>query len=101
MRTLGELSTVLSDAAQAASTDKSDLAEAAGVTRVTLRRALTGSDFKVSTLFAIADKLGLEVVLVPKGAARGLAADTLAATPQVKTRVEAALERMKKAGEAE
>ncbi|MCX5544773.1 XRE family transcriptional regulator [Paraburkholderia sp. CNPSo 3076] len=87
---------MLSDDAQSASADKSDLAAATGVTRVTLRRALTGSDFKVSTLFAIADKLGLEVVLVPKGAARGLAAETQAAAPQVKTLVQAALERVRK-----
>ncbi|KKB64389.1 hypothetical protein WM40_05550 [Robbsia andropogonis] len=100
MRTLGELSAVLSDAVQSGSTDKSDLAAAAGVTRVTLRRALTGSDFKVSTLFAIADQLGLEVVLVPKEAARGLVAESLVAAPHVKTRVEAALERVKKVGDA-
>jgi hypothetical protein len=61
--------------------------------------ALTGSNLKVSTLFAMTDKLGLEVVLVPKGAASGLAEENQAAVPQVKTLVEAALERVRKVGD--
>jgi hypothetical protein len=59
--------------------------------------ALTGSHLKVSTLFAIADKL--EVVLVPKGAARRLAEETQAAAPQVKTLVVTAFERVRKVGD--
>jgi transcriptional regulator with XRE-family HTH domain len=49
------------------------LRESAGVSRQTLTNVLKGTeDFKVSTLLALADRLGLELLLVPRAAARGL-----------------------------
>ena len=46
----------------------------AGVSARTLTLLLSGNhDFKLSTLLAVADRLGLELVLVPKAAAAALA----------------------------
>lgn len=48
---------------------KLQLASDAGITYRTLSHVLGGEqDFKVSTLLAVADRLGLEFVLVPKEA---------------------------------
>ncbi len=71
--------------------------EAAGLSRQTFVNVMGGeSDFKLSTLLAVADRLGLELLLLPKGAARGLTGD--AAAPVVETLVDAA--RQRAAGEA-
>lgn len=44
------------------------LVREAGLSPRTLQLILSGEhDFKLSSLFAIADRLGLEMVLVPKG----------------------------------
>jgi len=44
------------------------LGQSAGVSRRTMGHVLCGErDFKVSTLMSVADALGLELVLVPKG----------------------------------
>jgi len=46
----------------------------------------------MSTLFTLADRLGLEMVLVPKGAAQAVSAGAVT-QPVVKSRVQKALER--------
>jgi transcriptional regulator with XRE-family HTH domain len=70
------------------------LAEQAGTTPQTLWHVMSGNrDFKVSTLLALADRLGMELVLVPKEAAPGLEGERPGA-PAVKTKVQAALERI-------
>jgi len=70
------------------------LRDAAGVSQRTLTNVLSGEqDFKVSTLLAIADRLGLDVVLVPKGAASVLDVPSVTA-PKVQTRIEAARRRL-------
>ncbi len=52
-----------------------DLREAAGVSRQTLANVLKGTeDYRLSTLLALADRLGLELLLLPKEAARGFQA---------------------------
>ncbi len=50
-------------------------------------------DFKLSTLLALADRLGLELLLVPKGAASAMGAGDVA-PPLVKSRVQAALDKL-------
>lgn len=69
MKTLGEVSKVLSERAERRRYGKMQLAADAGVTYRTLSHVLGGEqDFKVSTLMAVADRLGLELMLVPKEA---------------------------------
>lgn len=77
MKTVSEISGRLRSALDQSKLRQLDLAESAGVARQTLTKVLSGrEDFKVSTLLALADKLGLELVMVPKGAAEGLHAST-------------------------
>lgn len=53
---------------------QASLRDAAGISRQTMANVLSGtSDYKLSTLFAVADRLGLDVVLVPKDVSYGLA----------------------------
>ena len=73
------------------------LREAAGLSRQTFTNVMSGdNDFKLSTLLALADRLGLELLLLPKGAARGLTPE--AEGPVVETLVD--LARQRAAGEA-
>jgi transcriptional regulator with XRE-family HTH domain len=73
MRTIPDLSAELRGAVKSAGLTQEALREAAGVSRQTLTNVLKGTeDFKVSTLLAVADRLGLELLLLPKAAARGL-----------------------------
>lgn len=77
MNTLQTFAGMLKTAARGRGINFSDLSGRAGVSRMTLRKVLSGEeDYRVSTLLALADKLGLDVVLVPKAAARGIAAPT-------------------------
>jgi len=68
----------------------------AGISRRTLTNVLSGtSDYKVTTLLAVADRLGLEIVVLPKEAARGLESAAFTPTaPKVRTAVQAALDRL-------
>jgi DNA-binding XRE family transcriptional regulator len=73
MITIPELSKALKQALKTCGVTQAWLRESAGVSRQTMNNVLGGkADYKVSTLLAVADRLGLEVVLVPKSAARGL-----------------------------
>lgn len=94
MRTLSEIAQALGRRLTDVSYRKVKLAADAGVNFRTLQHVLTGSqDYKVSTLIAVADRLGLELVLVPKDAARAMVTENPA--PEVQSRVQAALERLK------
>lgn len=94
MRTLAEVSDMLAQHALQSSYGKLKLAEDSGVTYRTLQHVLSGTkDYKVSTLMAVADRLGLELVLVPKEAARGMT--DARPEPEVRSRVQAALDRLK------
>lgn len=67
------------------------LREAAGLSARTLTLMLSGThDFKLSSLLAVADRLGLELVLVPKGAARGLALPATSAPASVPSLIDLA-----------
>lgn len=92
MTTLPEIAAALRETLGRNGLTQSQLRVLAGVSQRTLTHVLSGrDDFKLSTLLAVADRLGLELLLVPKGAA--LAVDAGATRePQVKSRVAAALE---------
>lgn len=98
MKTLPELSTSLDRRARALEYGRLQLARDAGVTYRTLSHVLGGvQDFKVSTLLAVADRLGLELMLVPTEARQVAMPDT-EAPPVVPTKVQAALDRLKGQG---
>jgi transcriptional regulator with XRE-family HTH domain len=93
MKSLPEIATFLRERAKTLGLTREELGVRAGVTRKTLWNVLSGSsDYKVTTLLAILDRLGYELAIVPKGAAAGLAnAESLEPTPPaVMTRVQAA-----------
>jgi transcriptional regulator with XRE-family HTH domain len=67
-----------------------------GVSRRTLTNVLSGtSDYKVTTLLATAEQLGLDVVLIPKEAAQAMRAPLTPKTPTVPSVVQTALDRIK------
>jgi len=96
MNTLPEFATLLRERMAAMGATQLALSQGAGLTRRTLALVLSGRhDFKLTTLLALLDKLGLEVMIVPKGAAAGLApepADTGA--PPVKSLIDLGQERL-------
>ena len=92
--TLQRLADLLRRQLQLSGLSQQRLRMAAGISKQTLTNVLSGSaDYKVTTLLAVAEKLGLEVVLVPKGAAEAVHGE-LAAPPAVRSRVQAALEQV-------
>lgn len=90
MKTIAEISDVLRSSLQQQGQTQASLRESAGIAQRTLTNVLSGDqDFKVSTLLALADRLGLELLLVPKGAAA--AVDTWSVSkPKIPTRIEVA-----------
>jgi transcriptional regulator with XRE-family HTH domain len=94
MATITEISARLRRAARDAGMTQQSLREAAGISRQTLVNVFKGTeDFRVSTLLALADRLGLEVLLVPKSAARGLQPQAVA--PVVETVVDQVRKRLR------
>ncbi len=92
MLTLPEISGLLREEARRHGLTQARLADKAGISARTLTHVLSGQeDFRVSTLMAVAHQLGLEVVLVPKDAARAVAAGE-AIGPPVRSVVTDALE---------
>lgn len=94
MKSISELSTVLRSGLERRKMTQAELLVSAGVSQRTLTNVLGGhSDFKVSTLLALADRVGLELVLVPKGAVMAMQAGPT--TPvSVPSRVGAARSRL-------
>jgi len=93
MKSHPEVAKVLRDAISHRKVSQAQLHEEAGISQRTLTNVLSGDeDFKMSTLFALADRLGLEMLLVPKGAAQAVSAGAVT-KPVVKTRVQKSLER--------
>lgn len=73
MNTLKELSKYLADAKQSARMTDARLAAACGLSRQSVARALSGHEnFTATTLLAMADAMGMAVLLVPKEAAQAL-----------------------------
>ena len=99
MKTIAELSQSLEERTRALKYGKLQLASDAGVTYRTLSHVLGGTqDFKVSTLLAVADRLGMELMLVPAEARQVFVQDSTSRAA-VPTKVQAALERLKGQGE--
>lgn len=93
MTTLPEIANILRARLQQQGHTQAQLRESAGISQRTLTNVFSGEqDFKVSTLLALADRLGLELLLVPKGAAAAVEAGAVA-KPKVPTRIEMARRR--------
>jgi len=72
-----------------------DLRERAGIARRTLTAVLSGeSDYKVITLMAVLDRLVHEMVIVPSTAVRAIPSERKPTEPIVKTKVQAATEKL-------
>lgn len=98
MNSIHEISTELREALSHSGLKQQDLRETAGVSRQTLANVLKGTeDYKLTTLLALADRLGLELVLMPKAAARGL--QPRKAAPVVETVIERVRKRLASTGE--
>jgi len=96
MKTLQQLADTLRTHIARLNFTQQELADAAGVSRQTLSKVLSGrADLRLTTLFALADRLGLEVLLVPQEIAQGLDTDAVA-KPRVQNIVEAALSALPK-----
>jgi transcriptional regulator with XRE-family HTH domain len=90
MTTIANISHTLRTRLKRSGMTQEALREAAGLSRQTAVNVFKGTeDFKLSTLLAVADKLGLELVLLPKAAARGEALGV--SEPVVETLVQRAL----------
>jgi len=102
MRTLTDIAATLSLQLDRLDLGKLKLADEAGMTYRTLAHVLGGvHDYKVSTLLALADRLGLELLLVPKAAVAAVAAgDDASPASEVPSRVQAALDRLRTQGRA-
>jgi transcriptional regulator with XRE-family HTH domain len=95
MKSLLELAELLRARLKAQGVSQRVLGARAGLARRTLENMLSGRvDYKVTTLISVLDRLGLELVVVPKEAAPGLAdlVPNTPAQPAVKTRLQAARE---------
>ncbi len=94
MTTLSQLASTLRFHFEKLSLTQEALGREAGISRQTLNKALSGSaDFRITTLLAVADRLGLDIVLIPKGASKGI--DTpLQTQPLIKSKIARVLERL-------
>lgn len=73
MKTLSEVAASLESQRQRLGLDYQAVAESTGLTPLSVRSILQGKTApRVTTLMAIADQLGLEVLLLPKVVAAGL-----------------------------
>ncbi|CAM3994612.1 helix-turn-helix domain-containing protein [Bordetella muralis] len=90
MNSLSDIADILRGRLQQQGQTQAQLRQSAGIAQRTLTNVLSGEqDFKVSTLLALADRLGLEMLLVPKGAAAAVDAGD-AVKPKIPTRIEVA-----------
>lgn len=104
MKSLLDLAELLRSRLKAQGLSQRVLCARAGLARRTLENMLSGRvDYKVTTLIAVLDRLGLELVVVPKEAAPGLAdlAPHTQAQSAVKTRLQAAHEALQERLDAE
>lgn len=75
MKTLSEVAARLEGERQRLKLDYQTIAEKTGLTPLSVRSALQGRTApRITTLMALADQLGLEVLLLPKVVAMGLEA---------------------------
>lgn len=94
MKSIADVSNVLRERQKALRLSQEDLRASAGLSRQTMTHVLRGDqDFKLSTLLAVADRLGLQMVLVPRDAAAAVLG--VSTEPVVATAVEEALARLR------
>jgi hypothetical protein len=99
MKTLKEIAEALAGVARSRKIPAKELACASGITPQTLVNIFKHhGDFRVSNLLALSDRLGLEILLVPKGSADGLRPAEHSHAP-IKSKVDLALERVRPAPE--
>ncbi len=92
MKTLKDIADALQQSRTESGTRINTLVERTGLTAVTLRGLLTGTrDSRLTTLMAVADELGLALVLVPKAVAGAI--EVSGPQPEVVSMVELALKR--------
>lgn len=95
MNTIQDVSAALRKALQESGKTQQALRESAGLSRQTMVNVMRGSeDYRLSTLLAVADRLGLALVLVPKSSAAGLQASSQA--PAVESVVDLARQMLKR-----
>jgi transcriptional regulator with XRE-family HTH domain len=89
MHTLADFSKLLTEAHAARKITINDLAERTGLSRKSVSQILAGQTApKITNAMALANELGLELVLLPKGAA-----GSIAAAPQAERKVLSDVER--------
>ncbi|ARP86819.1 helix-turn-helix domain-containing protein [Bordetella genomosp. 9] len=99
MTSHAQVAQVLRTALSHAGLSQAELRAQAGISQRTLTNVLSGrEDFKLSTLLALCDRLGLELVLVPREAAAGAAPGPAVRPPVVRSRVQGALARIQRQG---
>ncbi|SDP92844.1 Helix-turn-helix [Rhodoferax sp. OV413] len=93
MKSHSEVAQLLRQQMRSHGITQAELSASAGLPPRTLQLMLNGSrDYRLGTLLAVADRLGLEMVLVPKSVASAVHAGSVT-EPAVKSVVQAALER--------
>jgi transcriptional regulator with XRE-family HTH domain len=91
MRTLQQIADTLQSQLKRRSLTQEGLRRETGISKQTLTNVLSGShDYKATTLLAVCDRLGLDLLLVPKEL--GGAVQERPSTPVVKSVVDAALD---------
>ncbi len=78
MTTIKQLSNSLGAAREQAQLSVTELAERAGVARAALYRFAQGGDIRLSTFLAMADTLGVDMILAPKTVSMSLQASVAA-----------------------
>jgi ribosome-binding protein aMBF1 (putative translation factor) len=82
MNTLADFAQALRTASEARALSAPDLAAAAGLSPVAVRSVLRGEAApRLTTCMALANAVGMELVMVPKAVAEGLAAQEPADAP--------------------
>lgn len=93
MKTLSEVGTFLQNAKSQSNISQKELASRTGLTPVTLRGVFNGkTDSRISTVMALADELGLELLLVPKALSHSIIPQHGTIAP-VKSRIAGILEK--------
>jgi hypothetical protein len=96
MKTLKEIADILQQARSDGAVTLRELSEQTGLTAVTLRGLLEAkTDPRLTTLMAVADQLGLEVMLVPQAVSASIARPAQPDVIEVPTLVGAALKRQR------
>lgn len=98
MKSHAEIAQFLLGRMKAQGISQVDLGKSTLLAPRTLQLMLKGTrDYRLGTLFAVADRLGLELVLAPKAAAAAIQAGQTT-EPAVKTRVQSALDAVNAVG---